>query len=63
MAEHNLQASQHTNWLVQLFGVIACTMDLCFLTIHRAGHLTKDVQGSISSTIIFKLLAFKGPLK
>lgn len=23
MAEHNLQASQHTNWLVQLFGVIA----------------------------------------
>lgn len=23
MVEHNLQASQHINWLVQLFGVIA----------------------------------------
>lgn len=38
-------------------------MDLCFLTIHRAGHLMKENQGSTSSTIIFDLLAFKGPLK
>lgn len=38
-------------------------MDLCCLTIHRAGHLMKENQGTTSCTIIFKLLAFKGPLK
>lgn len=67
MVERNLHASQLLLMSLVGTGVWSnCQLWIClvlyFLTVHRTGYLTKENQWSSSSTIIFKLLACKGPL-